>query len=118
MGFTGNALRPHPHPGLPLEGEGDNQKPREQSRGFFMLQRYPSTMLGTLKTWVRVVFMPVHLKRTLLIAFVVGSWLNLFNHGDVLLRGAWSAHLALKLALNYVTPFVVANVGLLARLRR
>lgn len=71
----------------------------------------------TIKTWVRVVCMPVHLKRTALIALAVGSWLNLFNHGDTLIHGAMSTHLALKLALNYLTPFVVSNIGLLARRR-
>lgn len=74
-------------------------------------------MIVTLKTFARVVFMSVHLKRTLLIAFVVGSWLNLFNHGDELLRGAMSAQLAVKLALNYLTPFIVSNFGLLAHQR-
>lgn len=74
-------------------------------------------MLATLKAWARVVCAPVHLKRTLLVAFAVGTWLNLFNHGDELLRGVLTAALAGKLALNYVTPFVVANMGLLARQR-
>lgn len=73
--------------------------------------------IPTLKTFVRVIFTPAHLKRTLLIAFVVGSWLNLFNHGDELLRGAFSMRLAAKLTLNYLTPFVVSNAGLLARKR-
>lgn len=59
-------------------------------------------------------FAPVQLKRTLLIAFVVGTWLNLFNHGDELLHGVINAHLAAKLALNYLTPFVVSNAGLVA----
>ena len=57
-------------------------------------------------------FAPVHLKRTLLIAFVVGTWLNLFNHE--LLHGVINAHLVAKLALNYLTPFVVSNAGLVA----
>lgn len=74
-------------------------------------------MIATLRTSARVIFTPVHLKRTLLIAFVVGSWLNLFNHGDTLLRGAFDAHLAIKLALNYLTPFIVSNFGLLAHRR-
>lgn len=64
-----------------------------------------------------VVFAPVHLKRTLLIALVGGSWLNLFNHGDELLHGVMNAPLAIKLALNYLTPFVVSNFGLLAHQR-
>lgn len=74
-------------------------------------------MIATLKTFARVVSAPVHLKRTLLIAFVIGSWLNLFNHGDALLRGAFTAALAIKLALNYLTPFIVSNFGLLAHQR-
>jgi len=64
-----------------------------------------------------VVFAPVHLKRTLLIASVVGSWLNLFNHGEELLRGVITAPLAIKLALNYLTPFIVSNAGLVAHRR-
>jgi len=31
-----------------------------------------------------------------------------------LLLGAMNAHLAAKLALNYLTPFVVSNAGLVA----
>ena len=57
-------------------------------------------------------FAPVQLKRTLLIAFVVGTWLNLFNHE--LLHGVINAHLVAKLALNYLTPFVVSSAGLVA----
>ncbi len=62
-----------------------------------------------------IVLSPDHLKRTLLIAFVIGTWLNLFNHGDELVQGVMNAALLAKLALNYLTPFVVANAGLLAR---
>ena len=74
-------------------------------------------MFSTLKIWTQVVFTPVHLKRTLLIALAVGTWLNLFNHGDELLRGVMNAHLAGKLVLNYLTPFIVSNIGLLAHRR-
>ncbi|MBU6417883.1 MAG: nitrate/nitrite transporter NrtS [Xanthomonadaceae bacterium] len=74
-------------------------------------------MIAALKTFACVVFTPVHLKRTLLIAFAVGTWLNLFNHGDELLHGVMNAHLAIKLVLNYLTPFVVSNFGLLAHQR-
>lgn len=66
---------------------------------------------------MRVVFAPVHLKRTLLIAFVIGTWLNLFNHGDEFAHGVMNAALLGKLVLNYLTPFVVSNAGLLARTR-
>jgi hypothetical protein len=74
-------------------------------------------MIATLKTFAHVVFTPVHLKRTLLIAFAVGTWLNLFNHGDELLLGVMNAHLAGKLVLNYLTPFIVSNAGLVAHRR-
>lgn len=78
---------------------------------------YSRAMIAPLKNCMRIVLTPVHLQRTLLIASVIGSWLNLFNHGDELLHGIMNAHLAAKLALNYLTPFVVSNVGLLARQR-
>jgi len=74
-------------------------------------------MLATLKTFACVVFAPVHLKRTLLVASVVGSWLNLFNYGEELLRGVITAPLPIKLALNYLTPFIVSNAGLVAHRR-
>jgi hypothetical protein len=80
-------------------------------------RRYPPAMIATLRTFARAVAAPVYLKRTLLIAFVVGSWLNLFNHDDALLHGVVNAHLAAKLALNYLTLFAVSNVGLLAHRR-
>lgn len=84
-----------------------------------LVRSYAAVMLwSAIKTCTQVVFTPVHLKRTLLIALAVGTWLNLFNHGDELIRGAMSVHLAAKLALNYLTPFVVSNAGLLARRRR
>ena len=56
-----------------------------------------------------------HLRRTGLICIVVGTWLTLFNQIGPLL--AWNLDLALfiKVVLNYVTPFVVANAGLLSR---
>ena len=79
--------------------------------------RHPRAMIVTLKFFARVVFTPVALKHTLLIAFVVGSWLNLFNHRDALLRGAISVPLAIKLALNCLTPFIVSNFGRLAHQR-
>lgn len=66
---------------------------------------------------VAIALRPVHLRRTALVALVVGSWLTAFNHGDELLRGGLDARLAAKIALDYLTPFVVSNVGLLARQR-
>ena len=56
-----------------------------------------------------------HLYRTGIITLVVGTWLTLFNHADVLVSGAVDGWLLLKVFLNYLTPFVVANLGLLSR---
>jgi hypothetical protein len=57
---------------------------------------------------------PQHLRRTLAIAVVVGTILTAINHADVIARGeATSATLA-KAGLNYVVPFIVSNLGLLA----
>lgn len=62
-----------------------------------------------------VVFAPHHLLRTGSIGLVVGSWLTLINQGGVIVEGAWSAGLAVKIFLNFLTPFVVANLGLVSR---
>jgi len=65
--------------------------------------------------FVSVLLKPAHLRRTGLIAFVVGTWLTAFNQGDVFASAHWSGWLALKVFLNYLTPFVVANLGLLSK---
>ncbi len=54
------------------------------------------------------------LRRTLTIAIVVGTILTLGNQGDVLLAGGASTVTALKVATNYLTPFIVSNLGLLS----
>ncbi|MEF8815135.1 MAG: hypothetical protein V5A55_15205 [Halovenus sp.] len=56
-----------------------------------------------------------HLKRTGLITVVVGTWLTLFNQGDLLLIGDINMWLFGKIFLNYLTPFMVSNAGLLSR---
>jgi hypothetical protein len=49
------------------------------------------------------------------IALVVGTWLSLMNQGRLVLHGhpPW-----VRIALNYLTPFVVASLGYLAARRR
>lgn len=61
-----------------------------------------------------VVLHPPYLRRTATIALVVGLTINLVNHGDVILAGDASAETWLKAALNFLIPFVVSNLGLLA----
>ncbi len=56
-----------------------------------------------------------HLKRTGLTAFIVGTWLTMVNHWDVLATSGLDWNLVAKIGLNYLTPFVVANIGLLSR---
>ncbi|TAN08229.1 MAG: hypothetical protein EPN38_03540 [Rhodanobacteraceae bacterium] len=62
-----------------------------------------------------IVLHPPHLKRTCLVALVVGVWLSLFNVGGQLLSGPWNLLLAIKVGLNFLTPLVVANLGLICR---
>lgn len=64
---------------------------------------------------VRIALDKVHLRRTALVAALVGTWLSAINHGDTILEGQWQAWLILKICLNYLTPFVVANLGLISR---
>ena len=49
------------------------------------------------------------------IAVVVGTWLSLMNQGRAIVHGhpPW-----LKIALNFLTPFVVSSLGYLAARRR
>ena len=60
---------------------------------------------------------PPHLRRTGSIALVVGTWLTLFNQGDVIWTGQLGGWIWIKIVLNYLTPFAVANLGLLSKRR-
>lgn len=53
------------------------------------------------------------LKRSALIALVVGSVLTAINQGDALIAHRWSAALAWKISLTYAVPFIVATLGAL-----
>lgn len=64
---------------------------------------------------IGVVMHPPHLLRTGLLALLVGTWLTLINLADVLFLSPLNNALMLKVATNYLTPFVVANLGLLSR---
>jgi hypothetical protein len=65
--------------------------------------------------YIEICFERKHLKRTGLITIIVGTWLTLFNQGDVLILGEAHMYLAAKVFLNYLTPFIVSNAGLLSR---
>lgn len=72
----------------------------------------------SVRDYLRVLLHPPHLLRTVAIAIVVGSWLTLYNLGDLILAGNFGPEIWLKLFLNFLTPFVVSNWGLMARQTR
>jgi hypothetical protein len=53
------------------------------------------------------------LRRSGLIALIVGTVLTAINQGDLLLAGHWSPALAWKLPMTYAVPFIVATLGAL-----
>lgn len=70
---------------------------------------------GAWRRVLRVLLYRPHLQRTVLIALLVGGWLSLLNLGDQWWLGPRDAVLCVRSVLNLLTPFVVANLGLLAR---
>jgi len=63
---------------------------------------------------VEICAQPVHLRRTIRIALVVGLILSLINQGNVIIGGDATALTWVKVGLNFCVPFVVSNLGLLA----
>lgn len=61
----------------------------------------------------RVVLHPPYLRKTLLIAFVVGTVLFAINHLDEVLMGKADRVIWAKSAITYLVPFIVSNLGLL-----
>jgi hypothetical protein len=53
-------------------------------------------------------------RRCFLIALAVGSVLSLINQWDALSSGRLPAVVWLRIAANYLVPFVVSNLGALA----
>jgi len=64
---------------------------------------------------IAVCLQPCHLRQTLLITLIVGTWLTLYNQGNVVLASEFSIALLGKIFLNYFTPFLVSNWGLISR---
>ena len=58
------------------------------------------------------------LKRSAIVAVVVGTILTLLNQGDGLFSGNWNNALYWKIPLTYCVPFLVATYGSLAAARR
>lgn len=51
------------------------------------------------------------LRRNLYIALVVGFVLSIINQLDIVLRGPITTFLVIKLASNFVIPFIVSSVS-------
>jgi len=61
-----------------------------------------------------IVLLPAHLRKTLRIALAVGTILTVVNQADVILTGHATLGTVVKTCMNYLTPLVVSNLGLLA----
>jgi hypothetical protein len=66
---------------------------------------------------LRLWFAPATLRRTLLIAAVVGTILSAINQGSVIAGGHATVATWLRVAANYFVPFCVSSTGFLAASR-
>ena len=58
------------------------------------------------------------IRRSLIVAVVVGTILTLLNQGDNIFTGNWRNDLYWKIPLTYCVPFCVATFGALTNSRR
>ena len=77
----------------------------------------PPTWAGWREALGVIAYRP-HLRKTLLIALVVGTVLFCINQLDVVLRGNATTVTWIKGAITYLVPFVVSNLGVLVASRR
>ena len=76
------------------------------------------TAAGTVKC---ILCAPRHkpmLRRSAIVAIVVGTILTLLNQGDGIISGEWNNALYWKIPLTYCVPFLVATYGALTAARR
>jgi len=82
---------------------------------------WPAAAAPTWTRWHeigRVICYPPYLKKTLRLAFVVGSVLFALNHLDEVMRGHATLGVWVKGAVTYLIPFCVSNFGVLVATRR
>jgi hypothetical protein len=104
---TDSGLGALPRPGVPMN-RGDEAGPAGRSE---------EERLHRLAEPLRYCLQPRLLRRTVLIALVVGLLLTAVNQLDVIVSGEATTTTWLRSALNFVIPFLVANVGLLSARR-
>lgn len=78
----------------------------------------PAPTWSTPRELASVALAPRHLKRTVCVAFIVGTTFFAMNQLPVILAGRATALVWLKAALTYLTPLLVSNFGLLSATRR
>ena len=76
------------------------------------------TSWGTSREAVTLCLSPSTLRRTIRIALVVGTLLSAINQGHLIAAGDVSAATWIRVAANYVIPWVVSSVGFLSARRR
>ena len=86
----------------------------EREGGGFRLQTPYGPATKCLRCAVRY---PPLLRRSTVIALIVGSVLVAINQGDILLARRWDGALAWKVPLTYLVPFIVATWGALLNSR-
>jgi len=86
----------------------------EREGGGFRLQTPKGPATKCVRCAVRY---PPLVRRSTVIALIVGSVLLAINQGDALLAGRWDASLAWKAPLTYLVPFIVATWGALLNIR-
>ena len=94
---------------------------RQANRGRSFLFRPPGTDTaspGNLKCLLCGLRHGPMLRRSAMVAVVVGTILTLLNQGDGLFSGSWDSALYWKIPLTYCVPFLVATYGSLAAARR
>ena len=67
---------------------------------------------------ISVCWRPANLRRTVKIALVVGTIFTVINEVEELADGKGTWITGIKIAVNYLVPFVVANLGVLVAHRR
>ena len=72
----------------------------------------------TTREAIRVVLYRPNLRKTLVIALVVGTVLFSINQLDVVLRGDATTGVWVKTATTYLVPFCVSNAGVLVGTRQ
>jgi hypothetical protein len=96
-------------------------RPAGKGRSYAFKKPVPEGALdqgtATKCTWCAIKHQPM-LRRSLIVAFVVGTILTLLNQGDVLFSGSWNSALYWKVPLTYCVPFCVATYGALSNSRR